>query len=171
MRQGSLKFNNMHTQTQRGIGMVEAVVVISIVSVAFAAILSAVVFFLRGGLLAADNTQAMYLLEEGVEAVRFLRDESYSTNITPIIGAGVRYLDPNASGFTVTTTNTPVLGQFTRSIELTEVYRRTADDDIVPSTSGDPKAVDPGTARLEVAVTWAGGSLNTTTYIADLYEN
>ena len=162
----------MHTETNsKGIGLVEAVVVISIVSVAFAAILSAAVFFLRGGLMAADRAQALYLLEESVEAVRYLRDESYSTNITPLIGAGQRYLAPTSNGLGATTSSSTILNAFSRTIELTEVHRRNTDDDIVPSSSGDPKTVDPGTAHLLVIVSWPNGSVETETYVTDLYGN
>jgi hypothetical protein len=113
----------------------------------------------------------MYLLEEGVEAVRYLRDAGYTTNITPLIGAGVRYLDPSASGWTVTGTSTPIFGQFTRTITLENVYRRNADDDIVDVSSADLKTLDPGTARLTVTVSWNGWSESVTTYVANLYAN
>jgi len=159
------------TQTTKGVGLIEAIIVISVVSVAFAAILSASVIFLRSGLFAADKVQALYLLEEGVEAVRHLRNEGYTTNIMTNIGSGVFYLDPSAGGWTITTTNTPIFGTFTRTLELEDVYRRNTDDDIVPLTSGDPKYLDSETARLHVSVSWSGGSVELDTYVANIYEN
>jgi type II secretory pathway pseudopilin PulG len=160
-----------YRSAQGGVSIVEAIVVISIISVSFAAILSAILFFLRGGLLATDQAQALFLLEESVEAVRFLRDEGYLINITPLVGTGTYYLEPTSSGWTTSTTNTPVLGKFTRSIIVSEVYRRVSDDDIVPSTSPDSKAVDPGTVKLDVIITWSGGAVQSSTYVTDLYEN
>lgn len=157
--------------TQRGVSIVEAIFVISILSVSFAAILSAILFFLRGGLYATDQAQALFLLEESVEAVRFLRDESYLINITPLVGTGTYYLEPISSGWTTTTTNTPVFGRFTRSIVVSEVYRRVSDDDIVPATSLDVKVIDPGTIKLDVSITWPTGSVQSTTYVTDLYKN
>lgn len=156
---------------QRGVGLVEAIVVISIASVAFAALLSSAVFFLRGGLSSADRAQALYLLEEGVEAVRFLRDQGYSIHITPLIGSGTLYLTPTTGGFEATSTSALELGQYTRSFTLTRVYRRVSDNDIVPSTSSDPKAIDPDTALLSVTVSWAESSIDTQTYVTNLYDN
>ena len=155
----------------KGVGLIEAIVVVSIVSVAFSAILSAAVIFLKNGLYATDKVQALYLLEEGVEAARFLRDDSYTMNIMPSVGSGVFYVDPGAGGWTITTTNTPVFGRYTRTLELTDVYRRNSDDDIVPSTSGDPKYIDADTAKLHVSVTWSTGSVELDTYIANIHDN
>lgn len=156
---------------RRGVGLVEAIVVISIASVAFAALLSSAVFFLRGGLASADRAQALYVLEEGVEAVRFLRDQGYASNITPRIGAGTFYLAPTTGGFISTSTSRTELGAYTRAVTLSSVYRRVSDDDIVPSTSGNPKVIDPDTALLSVTVSWSGGSVDTQTYVTNIYDN
>ena len=153
-----------------GIGLVEAVVVVSIISVAFAAVLGSAVFFLRAGILSADRAQAMFLAEEGIESVRFLRDQSYSTNIAPRIGSGVWYVEPTAGGVSATTTNNLVFGSFTRTVELEEVYRGNSDD-IVDVSAGVWGVLDPGTALLTVRVTWPGGDIERMTYVADLYEN
>ena len=156
---------------EQGIGLVEAIVVISIATAAFASLLSAAVFFLRGGLESADRAQALYLLDEGAEAVRFLRDQGYTLNITPRIDAGDFYLSPSTAGLEATSTPVVDLGAYTRTLTLEEVYRRVSDSDIVPSTSGDPKAIDPNTALLSVTVSWGGGEVETQTYITNLYDN
>jgi Tfp pilus assembly protein PilV len=160
-----------HAHRYSGVGLVEAIVVISIASVSFAALLSSAVFFLRGGLASADRAQALYVLEEGVEAVRFLRDQGYTTYITPRIDAGTFYLAPTTGGFEATSTSAVELGAYTRAVTLSRVYRRISDDDIVPSTSGSPKAIDPKTALLSVTVSWAGGSVDTQTYVTNIYDN
>jgi len=153
-----------------GIGLVEAVVVVSIISVAFAAVLGSAVFFLRAGIMSGDRAQAIYLAEEGVESVRFLRDQSYSTNITPRIGTGVWYVEPTTGGVSATTTNNLIFGSFTRTVELEEVYRGNSDD-IVDVSAGVWGVLDPGTAQLTVRVTWPGGNIERVTYVTDLYEN
>ena len=156
---------------QTGVGLVEAIVVISIASVAFAALLSAAVFFLRGGLASADRAQALYLMEEGVEAVRFFRDQSYSMNITPHIDAGAFYISPSTAGFEATTTAVVDLGAYTRTVTIEHAYRRVSDSDIVPATSGGPKAIDPDTAFVTISVTWPEGSVDTETYVTNMYDN
>lgn len=146
-------------------------VVISIISVAFAAILGAAVFFMRGSYFAADQAQALFLLDEGTEAIRFMRDEGYTTNIEPLVGSGEFYIEPITNGWTSTTTNNLIFGKYTRTVELTEVYRRNSDDDIVPDTSGDPKTLDPGTTKLLVTVRWGSNEIRATSYVTDMYEN
>lgn len=157
--------------TTRGVSIIEAIVVISVVSVSFAALLSAAIFFLRGGLLATDQAQALFLLDESFEAIRFLRDGSFSTNITPLIGTGTYYLEPNVSGWATTNVNTPVLEKFTRSIVVSEVYRKNSDNDIVPASSVEPKTIDTGTVKVDVVVSWQAGTVQGSTYLSDLYEN
>jgi type II secretory pathway pseudopilin PulG len=155
----------------KGVGLIEAIVVISIISTSFAAVLGSAVFFLRGGLFAVDQVQALFLLDESAEAVRFMRDQGFTTNITPLVGIGPQYLTVSGSGWSATTTNTTLLGKFSRTIEITEVYRRNSDDVIVPVSSGDPKTLDAGTVRLEITIDWGGKSVSNTTYVSDLYEN
>ena len=154
-----------------GVGLVEVIVVVSIASVAFAALLSSAVFFLRGGLSSADRAQALYLLEEGVEAMRFMRDQGYTVNIAPNVNTGTFYLAPTTGGFEATSTAQTDLGAFTRTVSLARVFRRNSDNDIVPQSSSDPKAIDPDTALLTVSVTWPEGTISTQTYITDLYDN
>ena len=161
----------LQNNTARGIGIVEAIVAISVASIAFASLLIAGAYFIRGGLHAADQAQALFLLDESVEAVRFLRDESYATNIAPRIGSGQFYLAASNNRWSATTTSHLVHGKYTRSITLEAVHRRVSDDDIIPSTSGEAKYVDPGTALLTVRVAWGGGAVESATYVTDLHEN
>jgi len=163
---------NTSSTTEKGVSIIEAIIAISMISVAFAALLSGAVFFLQGGLHASDQAQALFLLDEGAEAVRFLRDESYSVHIAPLIGTGVHYLEPDISQtWVTTTTNSPIFGKFTRTIIASEVYRKALDDTIVPSTSADMKSVDIGTTQFDITVTWASGEVHATTYVTDLYDN
>jgi len=156
---------------ETGTGIIEAIIVISIISVSFAALMGAAVFYFRTGLYAADQVQALFLLDESAEAVRFMRDESYLLNITPLIGAGPMYLEVDASGWTAVSSSTPINGMYKRTVELSEVYRRVADDTIVPASSADLKTLDMGTVQLTTTVSWKSESISAVTYISDLYEN
>lgn len=155
----------------KGAGIVEAIVAISVASIAFASLLTAGAYFIRGGLFATDQAQALFLLDESVEVVRFLRDDSYSMNITPLIGAGPMHLVPSTHHWSATTTHSLVHGRYTRTIEIEEVYRRNSDDDIVPASSAEAKYVDPGTVLLTIHIAWGGGALESATFVTDLYEN
>ncbi|HCC04763.1 TPA: hypothetical protein DEP58_00475 [Patescibacteria group bacterium] len=161
----------MNKQKENGVGIVEAIVVISTMSVAFAALLSVSIFFIRSGLYSAEETQAVYLLEEGFEAARFMRDDSFSLRISPLIGAGATYLVPTTSAWVATSSAVVLLEKFSRTLEFSEVYRRSSDGTIVPASSPDPKTLDTGTVRLEGEVSWSTGSIRAVTYLTDLYEN
>ena len=156
---------------EQGMGIVEAIIVISIITVSFASLMGAAVFFFRAGLYAADQVQAIFLLDESAEAVRFLRDESFTTNIAPFVGTGPQHLDVDATGWTITATSTPIDNIYTRTIEITEVYRKDSDDTIVSVAAADPKTLDPGTVQLTSTVTWKSNSISAVTYVADIYEN
>lgn len=152
--------------------MLEAVIVVSIITVAFAALLSTAAYFLRGGLRAADSVQTAFLLEEGVEAVRFLRDNGYATYITPLVATTTTlYLERTSTGWRASSSPSLVLNEYRRTIALARVYRRNSDDDIVPASSGDPKTIDTHTTRLTVTVGNTEGSTSLSTYVADIYEN
>ncbi len=161
----------MQCKREQGIGIAEAIIVISIISVSFTSLLGAAVFFFKNGLEASDQVQAIFLLDESVEAVRFMRDESFLLNITPLVGTGPQYLDMDASGWSATSTNILIDNIYTRTVELTEVYRRNSDDVIVPSTSADLKTLDPGTVEVTTTVNWGSNTLTASTYVTDLYEN
>jgi len=161
----------MRYKLEQGIGIIEAIVVISIISISFASLFGAAVFFFRSGLLATHQVQAIFLLDESAEAVRFLRDESFATNIAPLTGAGPMYLEIDGSGWSTTGTSNLIDNRYTRTIEVTEVYRKNSDDTIVPATSADPKTLDTGTVEVTATVTWDSSTLTATTYVADLYEN
>jgi hypothetical protein len=164
--------NSAPVSIQSGMGIIEVVVVIAIVTTAFATIAHAGLFFLRGGLFASEDAQALFLLEEGAEALRFLRDEGYTTNILPLVDAGVLYLEPTSTGWDVTFSDSPIFGQFTRTVELTSVYRRDSDGTIVPSTSADSKTLDTGTVRTTIAIEWNGvWRKELVSYLANIYEN
>lgn len=152
-------------------GIIEILIVITIMTVAFTALLLAATYYLRNGILVSHQSQALFLLDEGVEAMRYLRDDSFTSNISPLIGTGPFYIEPTTNTWVATSTNNLILGRFTRVVELVPVFRKNADDDIVPALSADPSHLDPDTTQLTVMVSWGTGSLETTTYITNLYDN
>ncbi|PIQ69447.1 MAG: hypothetical protein COV90_01360, partial [Candidatus Tagabacteria bacterium CG11_big_fil_rev_8_21_14_0_20_41_11] len=53
----------------------------------------------------ARNTQASFLLEEGVEALKILRDSSWSANIAPLASGTVYYFAFTNHNWQATSTN------------------------------------------------------------------
>lgn len=64
---------------KRGIAIVEILIGTSILTIILAFISTTLVLFLDTSNLAMEQTQALYLAEEGQEFLRYLRDEDWDT--------------------------------------------------------------------------------------------
>lgn len=111
--------------------------------------------------------QAGFLLEEGAEAVRILRDDDWA-NISGVT-IGSNYYTA-ISGSTYTISQTPAtIGIFTRRIVFSDVYRDASTQDIVSSGG----VLDTGTKLVTVSVGWTEGATamekNIKFYITDLF--
>lgn len=159
---------------QSGFGMVELVIGSAVIlSVTFGAI-TAISFYIKIGLAQTERVQAAYLLEEGLEAARFMRDNGFTDTITPLSTTTTYYLATTTAGWATSTTPITVEG-ITRTIRFDQVWRRSSDSDIVPSTSSDTKAVDANGRRVVVSVSWQSGSTTASstavTYITNLFND
>lgn len=129
--------------------------------------------FFQSALHASDVTQSVfqgdYLLEEGVEAVKLLRDGGYTSNITTLSTTTPTYLSWGGAKWATSSVNTLIDGRFERAIIAAEV-RRDSSDDI--SASG---AMDPNTKLITVSVAWAAKGATTTktiqTYVMNIFNN
>ncbi len=149
-----------HLKSDRGIKSNASGVSIVEVLVASAIIMSSVVAIMGvySGLtsISVRNTakvQAGMLLDEGAEALRFMRDVSWSTNINPLVnGTTYRlYWDYSVSnyGWRATTTQALIDDEFDRTFVLSSVSRD-ASNNIV--TSGG--TTDTGTRKATITVSW-----------------
>ena len=112
-------------------------------------------------------TQAGFLLEEGAEAVKVLRDNGWSGISS--LAAGTTYYPTYSSGaWTLATTGTPI-GIFTRTVVIANVNRDNTTQDIASVGTNDP-----GTRLATVTVSWLeGGTTVTKTlsfYIIDVFS-
>jgi Tfp pilus assembly protein PilV len=150
-----------------GFMVVEILVAVSIVAVSMLAAMAVSqksVFVSRQSF---HQTQASFLLEEGAEIVRIVRDNAW-TNISSLT-MGTNYYANFAMG-TWTLNQTPNQnGIFTRTISFSNVNRDNTTKDI--SVSGTN---DPGTKLVTVTVSWVeGGTTVTKTlqfYIIDIFS-
>ena len=120
-------------------------------------------------------TQAAFLLEEGAEAVRILRDNAW-VNISSLTSGATYYLKfSGGTWITSATSADGIAGIFTRAVIFTAVNRDTSvgtntSKDIVNSGGTD----DPGTKLVTETVSWVeGGTTITKTlqfYITDVFS-
>lgn len=151
----------------QGFLLVEVIVAFSIISLSVIAAMWVSQKSIAVSRQALHTTSAGFLLEEGAEAVRIVRDNAW-TNISGLTNATNYY--PTFSGGTWTLSTTPnAIGIFTRTVTVASVNRDSTTFDI--SSSG---ANDPGTKLITVTVSWTEGS-NTVSktlqfYITNLFS-
>lgn len=152
-----------------GFGMIEMIVGAAILSVSILGISS----FFRTTFEVSKTTQSAiqgdYLLEEGVEVIKILRDSNYTNNISRLSTTTPSYLVWNGTNWATSTVNTFIDGTFERSIAVADVKR-----DINSDISGSG-SYDPNTKLVTVSVAWSAKGATTTrtiaTYIANLFMN
>ncbi len=153
---------------QKGFGMIEMIIGAAILSVSLLGIST----FFQSALKTSSATQLSikgdYLLEEGIEAVKLLRDAGYANNLSMLSTSIPHYFVWNGSSWATTTANVFIDGLFERSFTITNVTRD-ANDDIAAGTN------DPDTKLITVSVAWNAQNATTTrtiaTYITDLFNN
>src|ERR1035437_11205017 len=69
---------------KRGMGMVEVVIGTTIITVGLLGLVSTYNFYLQIMVHNTPNIQSAYLLEESVETMRLLRDQSWTANIASL---------------------------------------------------------------------------------------
>lgn len=115
---------------------------------------------------ATHTTQASFLLEEGAEVVRIMRDNNW-TNISGLT-VGTSYYSAFSAGAWSFSTTPSTIGDFTRTVQIANVNRDNTTKDI--SVSGTN---DIGTKLVTVTVTWKEGgatiSKTLSFYILDIF--
>lgn len=153
-----------------GIGIVEIIVVIAIITGSFFAISqlsSMYVFYASSGI---DHDNAVSLAAEGIEATRALRDYSWSLNVaTKSIGA-VYYITVSDSNWVIATSSPGLINdKFDRTIVFNRVYRD-ANDDIASSGTEDVSI-----RKVVSTVSWSdrvgSKSVSLNTYLSDFLGN
>lgn len=156
---------------QKGFSLIEIVLGIGMLTVSLVSITS---YYKKVLDVSNDTTrhiQSGFLLEEGLESVKMLRDQSWSTKIASLSTTTSYYLYWSGTQWTATTTSQLVENTFVRSFKLTDV-KRDANDDIA-----NVGTYDPGTKKLTVYVAWSHkGTKNVATdtaetYVTNLFNN
>lgn len=163
----------MRAKGQFGFSLLEVIVGISIVAVFLYASLLASKQFLLLSRATVRDVQAGFLLEEGVEALRVVRDQGWTTNIDPLSEGSTYalYFNPDVDLWEVSSTSSELIDNlFTRTFVVEDVDRD-SNDDIVESGT-----LDPDTLRFTVTVAWNGPtgdsrSRSLTTYLTNFFND
>ena len=155
----------------RGIGLMEIIIGTTIISLSLVGLITSFNLFVSTGLSNTQKVQAVYILEESIEAFRYIRDDGWTANISTL-SKNVSYnLAFDGSNWEATTTSALIDNVFDRTITIVDVYRRDSDDDIIASTSPDSKTLDPNTVQVTASVSWDGDEVNATTYFTNIFND
>lgn len=155
-----------------GFGLVEIIVVVAIVVVAvvsFGEIMRFSLTALRGE---KSEMEATLLTQEGFEAMRALRDQSWNTNIATLANDTKYYLATTTAGPNVAWSlstiapNRLINSKFWRTLVFAPVNRDA--NDRIASSGG---TLDSGTRQITVTVTWKQGAATSTEVSSDYLTN
>lgn len=162
---------------RQGFTLVELIVVAGIFFTVVGTFYGATQIAFRAVNKARDNAMAAFLLEEGLEGARYMRDLSWSKFIDQEVTRGEEcfYFNP-AGGVNVYATSslpgggfcTNSGGYFSRTIQFWNVCRD-GSGDIIGSTAGacSSGTIDTGTKKLKVKIVW--GPTHQFTQSVDMY--
>ena len=154
----------------KGFGLIEILIVVGIMGIAFVGLVDFLIN--SSGIIfrVTRNTEAVALAEEGIEGVRSLRDDGWTTNITTLTENATYYPVISANKWTLTNTNPGTVNNlYTRTVVIAGVNRDVNDDISVAGTD------DPNTKEVTVKVTWKEGQdvqdVTIVTYITNFLAN
>lgn len=148
---------------EKGFGLVEVVIASAVLSVSLIGISGFFQTALRASNITESAVQGDYLLEEGVEAVKFLRDSGYIANIKSMSTTTTYYFAWNGTQWTATTTGSFIDNRFERKLTFSDAYRDVNSDLAASGT------YDPNTKRIGVSVAWWTPVVGTTTHSIQAY--
>jgi Tfp pilus assembly protein PilV len=159
---------------KKGMGLVEVLVGITIISVGILSLVGVYFYYLQIMLHNTPNIQATYLLEESLESVRLLRDQSYSNNISTLsVSPATKYyfvFNTQTSKWTTTATPQPLIdGMFERIITASSTYRNASYDIVPQGTVG--ATLDASTTLITAKVSWLEGDATTSQSLSAYFTN
>jgi hypothetical protein len=154
-----------------GFGLVEIIVGAAIFTTSIIGLTLIARFTLESSRTYLHSVQAGLLLEEGIEAVKIIRDTGWSANIATQPLATDLYLILSGGTWDLTAAPQPQIdGIFDRTIQINEVRRDSGTDDIVSSGG----TIDSDTLSVTIYVSWqdrTAHSETVTAYITNLFND
>lgn len=175
------KINNNITSKKliSGFTLIEVIIACSIITMSMLTLLQASEKGVRLSSHALSKSQASFLLEEGVESVKSIRDNDWNT-ITALsldtpyhlffdINTNKWVFDSSAGSLANHIPTYPIDGVFDRTVVISSVSRD-SNDDIV--TSGG--SIDDGTKKVTINLTWRSSvgfnSKSLSFYISNIFN-
>jgi hypothetical protein len=138
---------NSFYKIQKGFFLIEVVVSTAIVAGVVIFLLGLVQSTVEVSANSLERVQASYLLEEGGEVLKIIRDGGWN-NITSLVNGTTYYISWDGLAWSLSTTANTVDG-FTRTIVFESVNRDTNDD--IATVGGN---TDTRTRKVNITVSW-----------------
>ena len=159
------QINNYKSKIRReGFGLLEIVIVTAMVSGSLFVFSQAGAFALKLLRHEKDTLEMTLLAEEGLEAARSLRDESWANNIDAHDEGADHHIIVEGGRWTISHTPSPPIGQYSRVIVIEQVIRDGQDKIAV---SGAP---DSGTVKVTARVTNGSRTVSLVSYLTDFQQ-
>lgn len=157
---------------EEGFGLLEIVIGVAIISFALLGVVFAGGTYERVSRENRDMIKASFLASEGIEAMRSIRDGSFSA-FTVLVAGTPYYLVFSGTAWQATDTPQTIDGLFTRTILLQDVLRDDTTYEI--STSSIGTHVDADIREVISRVVWAHAATGTRTieartYLSNIFE-
>lgn len=145
----------------KGFGLIEIVVATAIITLALSAFLHAGATAIRLLRAEKENLEASLLAKEGLNAVRAIRDESWTLISVSTIGTAYYPVIENGKWKLATANPGAINGLFTRTVVFDRVYRSSSDQIALSGTE------DAGTRKATVRIAWNGKTYQVASYFTD----
>ena len=152
----------------KGFTLVEILIAGAVITVAFTGIVSFLLFSRSVTSKAQRNTEAVSLAEQALEAVRKLRDDSWTANIATLTSGTTYYTTIASNQWSLTTTNPDTSSYYTTTVVFSDVNRDASDNISATGTN------DANTKKVVSTVSWndsGSKKVNLTTYITNFKQN
>lgn len=154
----------------KGISIVEIVIAAGIIAISVTGIVGAIQIYLKIVYQNTRETQAVLLLDETAEALQYLRDVSYQTNISDIPTDTPYTVFWNATGYELATSTIILNYDMTRTVTFEDVYRDGSDQITV---SGGTE--DENSKKAVITISWPykdeTKTLSSELLLHNIYEN
>lgn len=154
------------SKKNKGSGLIEIVISAGIILLVLTGLYNVHVYFLKTTIRNIDALKATFLMEEGVEAVKTIRDSGWPKISSLSLNTNYHLVFVN-SDWATTTTASLIDDHFDRVFSIDQVYR-----DVNGNIISNGGSADSGSRKLTVSVSWRNGEATTTksvvTYITNI---